>query len=75
MSTFGHFFKKFIFKSNVITRCWLVTGAKWENFDANPHTDLCRKEKHVWVSQDEVGLQLVSGGNSVANVVPQPSES
>lgn len=54
---------KFIFKGSAIVCCWLLTGAKREDF----HADWYRKEKHVWVKQDEVGLQLVPSGNSEDN--------
>lgn len=55
---------KFIFKGSEIVCCWLLTWAKWEDFHADLHRDLYRKEKHDWEKQDEVGLQLVPGGNS-----------
>lgn len=40
---------KFIFKGSVIVCCWLLTWAKWEDFHADLHRDLYRKEKHVWM--------------------------
>lgn len=51
--------------------CWLPTGGKREDFDENLHRDSYRKEQHVWVKQNELGLELVPGGNSEGTVAPQ----